>query len=109
VGTFPGKVRRPEAFIAGHSYREIAREVRLRKNMVASIVKRSREYSNSEGLEPFGCGKFRFVFSTQLATAYGRYGYRRITALHKRAGKVNHKRVERIGRGRGKDLIYRTG
>jgi len=38
----------------------------------------------------------------ELATHYGRYGYRRITALLKQEGwKVNHKRVERIWRGEG--------
>ena len=38
----------------------------------------------------------------ELATAYGRYGYRRITALLKREGwRVNHKRVERIWRQAG--------
>jgi len=38
----------------------------------------------------------------ELATRYGRYGYRRITALLKQEGwKVNHKRVERIWRGEG--------
>jgi putative transposase len=37
-----------------------------------------------------------------LATRYGRYGYRRITALLQAAGwKVNHKRVERIWREEG--------
>jgi|TARA_B100001971_G_C18195290_1_gene541082 transposase InsO family protein len=37
-----------------------------------------------------------------LATQYGRYGYRRITALLKQEGwKVNHKRVERIWRREG--------
>jgi len=37
-----------------------------------------------------------------LATQYGRYGYRRITALLNREGfKVNHKRVERIWRSEG--------
>ncbi len=37
-----------------------------------------------------------------LATKYGRYGYRRITALLKQKGwKVNHKRVERIWRKEG--------
>jgi transposase InsO family protein len=35
----------------------------------------------------------------ELAKAYGRYGYRRITALLRWEGwKVNHKRVERIWR-----------
>ena len=37
-----------------------------------------------------------------LATKYGRYGYRRITALLKQENwKVNHKRVERIWRKEG--------
>jgi transposase InsO family protein len=37
-----------------------------------------------------------------LATQYGRYGYRRITALLRREGwRVNHKRVERIWRREG--------
>ncbi len=39
---------------------------------------------------------------TRLATQYGRYGYRRITALVRReGGKVNHKRVERLWRLEG--------
>jgi len=38
----------------------------------------------------------------ELATQYGRYGYRRITALLKQEGwMVNHKRVERIWRREG--------
>ena len=38
----------------------------------------------------------------ELARAYGRYGYRRITALLRREGwAVNHKRVERIWREEG--------
>jgi len=38
----------------------------------------------------------------ELASQYGRYGYRRITALLQREGwKVNHKRVERIWRKEG--------
>ena len=37
-----------------------------------------------------------------LATRYGRYGYRRITAMLKEKGwQVNHKRVERIWRKEG--------
>ncbi len=39
---------------------------------------------------------------TELATKYGRYGYRRITALLQRQGwQVNHKRVERLWRREG--------
>ncbi len=38
----------------------------------------------------------------ELAAAFGRYGYRRITALLRREGwRVNHKRVERIWRREG--------
>ena len=38
----------------------------------------------------------------ELAKAYGRYGYRRITALLRREGwRVNHKKVERIWRREG--------
>jgi len=38
----------------------------------------------------------------ELARAYGRYGYRRITALlHQEGSRVNHKRVERIWRQEG--------
>jgi transposase InsO family protein len=38
----------------------------------------------------------------QLAACYGRYGYRRVTALLRREGyRVNHKRVERIWRQEG--------
>ena len=37
--------------------------------------------------------------TVQLAACYGRYGYRRITALLRREGwRVNHKRVERVWR-----------
>jgi transposase InsO family protein len=39
---------------------------------------------------------------TELATAYGRYGYRRITALLLReVWRVNHKRIERLWRREG--------
>jgi transposase InsO family protein len=39
---------------------------------------------------------------TELATQYGRYGYRRITAMLRQEGwLVNHKRVERIWRQEG--------
>ena len=38
----------------------------------------------------------------ELATAYGRYGYRRITAMLKAEGwRVNHKRIERLWRLEG--------
>ena len=41
--------------------------------------------------------------TVELATQYGRYGYRRITALLRREGwEVNHKKVERIWRKEGR-------
>ena len=43
-----------------------------------------------------------------LATQYGRYGYRRVTALLQREGwRVNHKRVERIWRQEGLKVPHR--
>ena len=39
---------------------------------------------------------------TELASEYGRYGYRRVTALlHAEGWRVNHKRVERLWRQEG--------
>jgi transposase InsO family protein len=39
---------------------------------------------------------------TELACAYGRYGYRRIIAILREEGwRVNHKRVEKIWREEG--------
>ena len=38
----------------------------------------------------------------ELASRYGRYGYRRVTAMLRREGwRVNHKRVERIWKVEG--------
>ena len=56
--------------------------------------RRSHEFSSEES---------RLVTDiTSLATRYGRYGYRRITALlNERGWQVNHKRVERIWRKEG--------
>jgi transposase InsO family protein len=51
----------------------------------------------------FGAGEARLVSRIiELAKRYGRYGYRRITALLQREGwQVNHKKVERIWRQEG--------
>lgn len=44
----------------------------------------------------------------ELATQYGRYGYRRVTALLRREGwKVNHKRVARLWRREGLKVPYK--
>ena len=44
-----------------------------------------------------------------LASEYGRYGYRRITAMLRQEGwQVNHKRVERIWRREGLKVPAKT-
>ena len=44
----------------------------------------------------------------ELACTYGRYGYRRITAMLRNEGwRVNHKRVERIWRQEGLKVLRR--
>jgi putative transposase len=46
--------------------------------------------------------------TVELACQYGRYGYRRITALLRREGfEVNHKRIERIWRREGLKVPHR--
>ena len=45
----------------------------------------------------------------ELASAYGRYGYRRVTALLRNQGWiVNHKRIERIWREEGLKVPQKT-
>ena len=52
--------------------------------------------------KPTGDGKALREEVVRLATLYGRYGYRRVTALLKLSGwEVNHKKVERIWRQEG--------
>ena len=42
----------------------------------------------------------------ELATQYGRYGYRRITGLLRQRGwRVNHKRIERLWRREGLKVL----
>jgi len=60
---------------------------------------RSTQRHNSVSRDDEGRLKEEIVY---LAIKYGRYGYRRITALLKQEGfRVNHKRVERIWRQEG--------
>ena len=52
--------------------------------------------------KPTGDGKALREEVVRLATLYGRYGYRRVTALLRLSGwEVNTKRVERIWRQEG--------
>ena len=65
------------------------------------VLKQPRSSQRYEPVPPEE-GKALTEDITSLASEYGRYGYRRITALLKQEGwKVNHKRVERIWRREG--------
>jgi transposase InsO family protein len=59
----------------------------------------------TQRLRPLASGEEARLVSdiTELATKYGRYGYRRITAMlnNEKGWQVNHKRVERIWRKEG--------
>jgi len=59
----------------------------------------------TQRLSPLVSGREARLVSdiTELATKYGRYGYRRITAIlnNEKGWQVNHKRVERIWRNEG--------
>ena len=59
---------------------------------------------SARGYEPTGSAYEQMLTDdiVQLASDFGRYGYRKITALLQHGGwEVNHKRVERIWRREG--------
>ena len=63
-----------------------------------------RQPRSSQRYEPVPCDEDKAIRNeiVSLASEYGRYGYRRITALLKHRGwEVNHKKVERIWRQEG--------
>ena len=69
--------------------------------MVASDIEQART-TQRRNLSPPSDEKQLTEDILALATRYGRYGYRRITAMLKDKGwQVNHKRVERIWRKEG--------
>ncbi len=62
-------------------------------------VRSTQRYTRKQLADDEGALTARII---ELATQYGRYGYRMITGLLKNEGwKVNHKRVERIWRREG--------
>jgi transposase InsO family protein len=79
----------------------VRRELDVSERRVCRVIDHSR---STQRLTPVvrddeECLRTEIV---KLAVKYGRYGYRRITALLKREGfRVNHKRVERIWRKEG--------
>ena len=79
----------------------IQEELRVSERRACHVLGQSR--STHRRLPRVADDESRLVVSiTELARKYGRYGYRRITALLWQEGwRVNHKRVERIWRQEG--------
>ncbi len=76
-------------------------ELNISERRACTVLGQSR---STQRYKPVGCDKEAHLRKRviQLATQYGRYGYRRITGLLWQEGwRVNHKRVERIWRGEG--------
>ena len=76
-------------------------EAKLSERRACWVLKQSRSTQRRIGYvaddEPLLVSRM-----IELATEYGRYGYRRIAALLRREGwKVNHKRIERLWRREG--------
>ncbi len=70
----------------------------------AARVSRARQHRSTQRKAPCGADDEEALTEDVIALAkqYGRYGYRRVTALLHAAGwSVNHKRVERIWRREG--------
>ena len=66
--------------------------------MVMGVARSSHRYQGSESDEE----QLLIQRMTELTLQYGRYGYRRISALLRHEGwKVNHKRIERLWREEG--------
>ena len=79
----------------------VQRKLAVSERRVCRVIgqARSTQRYNPKGKGDEGALRSDIV---RLASEYGRYGYRRITALLKREGwQVNHKRVERIWRQEG--------
>jgi len=67
--------------------------------MVVGVTRSSYRYQGRESEEE---QQLLIRRMTELALWYGRYGYRRITALLRNEGwQVNHKRIERLWRQEG--------
>ena len=79
----------------------ICQELRVSQRRACNILSQARTTQRREPSPPSD-EKWLTADIITLATKYGRYGYRRITAMLQNSGwKVNHKRVERIWRREG--------
>ena len=81
--------------------KQVCQVLRVSERRACQVLEQSRSTQRHRALPP--SDEPRLVTRiVQLASTYGRYGYRRITALLRREGwRVNHKRVERIWRQEG--------
>ena len=81
--------------------RHVCQVLRVSERRACRVLEQARSTQRHRALPPNDEPRLvtRII---QLASTYGRYGYRRITALLQREGwRVNHKRVERIWRQEG--------
>ena len=79
----------------------ICRTIRVSERRACQVLGQARTTQRRQLSPPSDEERLTAEIIT-LATRYGRYGYRRITAMLKNSGwKVNHKRVERIWRKEG--------
>jgi len=80
----------------------VCRELRVSQRRACQVLSQARTTQRRELLPPSD-EKWLTEDIVALAAKYGRYGYRRITALlnNEKGWMVNHKRVERIWRREG--------
>jgi transposase InsO family protein len=80
----------------------VCRELKVSERRACQILGQARTTQRHETSPPSDEKQLTHDIIT-LATKYGRYGYRRITALlnNEKGWRVNHKRVERIWRKEG--------
>ena len=91
--TSPAKKRR--------AVEEVVKKIRVSERRVCKVLEQPRSTQRRKKVEKADEAQLTKDI-INLAKDYGRYGYRRITALLKRQGwRVNHKRVERIWRKEG--------
>jgi len=80
---------------------EVIRDLNVSERRVCKVLEQPRSTQRKEK-KPRADEELLREQIVKLACDYGRYGYRRITALLNNSGwKVNHKRVERIWREEG--------
>lgn len=79
----------------------VREELGVSERRACQVLGQSRSTQRREPYVPGDEGRL-VTQMIELASEYGRYGYRRITALLRADGwRVNHKRVERLWRREG--------